>query len=308
MTEFLALTRDKTSKALLAAAEVSSEFEEQGFSSTFGRFNAELLRPFQRFDQAAETSSTSTTTDDDDTSAADTTDTQAAKFPIPASLRASYAACAAFAATLSLRCCCNVTRTLCTNALSTLPNPFRPSTAASRKAKFVLWNVLCFWLGVVDLLVIFALKSELASTWAWLIALVDGLLGYLFAYTFYFVFVAYGSSLKWMLWGVGLVASYVALTAYLTYEGLRGPGDHIEAIEGVLNGCKAVANTVVLYHAATIVYKQHLGGTHFGAGRKGVGSSANLLEGGSGGAAEAPAPACAPAAAHATMAHGAAMV
>ena len=50
MSEFFKMTRVQTSKALLAAAEVSSEFEEQGFSKTFGRFHVELLRPFARLD------------------------------------------------------------------------------------------------------------------------------------------------------------------------------------------------------------------------------------------------------------------
>ena len=46
----MGVTRAATSKALLAAVEVSSEFEEQGFSKTFGRFHVELLRPFARMD------------------------------------------------------------------------------------------------------------------------------------------------------------------------------------------------------------------------------------------------------------------
>ena len=142
-------------------------------------------------------------------------------------------------------------RAACLPVLATLPNPCKPTSPSSRKFAFVLWNVLCFWLGVLDLVIIFLLRSELSSMWAWMIALVDGLLGYLFAYTFYFVFIAYGKR-KWMGLGLLLLVSYVFGTGYLTYEGLNGPGDHIEVIEGVVEGLKATANTVVFYHGLQI--------------------------------------------------------
>ena len=208
--------------------EELSEFEKRGFRSTFGEFNVELLRPFKRFDGGSDSDG------------------------IPQTWRGA------------LRCCTSTCQNLCGNILTSLPNPFVPSNEASRKAKFVLWNVLCFWIGVVDLVVIFALKSELHSGWAWVIALFDGFLGYLFAYTFYFIFVLYGKQ-RWMLGGLAIVAAYVLGTAYLTYEGTNGPGTHIEMTEGVLNGCKALANMIVLYHGAKIVWKEQSAQLHHGA-------------------------------------------
>ena len=190
-----------------ALVELHSEFEENGFYGTFQEFNRELVQPFQRFDAEAEGVGSTN--------------------------------CAAQSLT--------VITTVCSRMCASLPNPCRPSSESSRKAKFVFWNVLTFWIGMVDLVVIFVLKSEKSSGWAWLLALVDGLLGYLFAYTFYFIFIAYGKS-EWMQWGLWMILAYVLLTAYLTYASLCGPGHHVEMVEGGLNGCKALSNTIVLWH------------------------------------------------------------
>merc|ERR1712216_1087622 len=135
--------------------------------------------------------------------------------------------------------------------VATLPNPFRPSSPNSRRVAFVLWNVLCMWLGVVDLLIILLLKTEIRSVWALLIALVDGLLGYIFAYSFYFVFISYGKR-KWMQRGLAMIVGYVIGTAYLTYQGAYGSGAHIERVETVLNGMKATAYAVLVRHGLQI--------------------------------------------------------
>jgi len=117
---------------------------------------------------------------------------------------------------------------------------------------FVLWNVLCFWLGVIELMLFFLLKTEF-GLWGWLIVIVDGLLGYLFAYTFYFIFVSYAKR-EWMGRGLGALLVYVAATAYLTYEGLTDPTHtHIDRAEGIANGLKAFANAVAAFHAWQIV-------------------------------------------------------
>ena len=163
---------------------------------------------------------------------------------------------------LSVMSACGVCLKLMAPLLMTCPNPFKPSSESSRKIAFVIWNVVCFWLGVFDLLLIFLLKSEKSSVWAWLIAIVDGALGYLFAYTFYFLFISYAKP-EYMRIGLYIMGLYVLGTAYLTYEGLAGPGGHIDKSEGIVNGCKAVANAVEMYWGIKI----YLGcGFHVGAG------------------------------------------
>jgi len=147
----------------------------------------------------------------------------------------------------------------CRSVLATLPNPFRPASAKKRRVAFVLWNVLTMWLGVLDLVVIVLLKSELSSLWAWLIAFVDGVLGYLFAYLFYFIFISYGKQ-KWMLRGLVFILAYVAGTAWLTYQGVVGPGNHVQRVEAVLNSLKAFANLVVVWHGLQIYLGRHIGG------------------------------------------------
>ena len=139
-----------------------------------------------------------------------------------------------------------------------------------------IWNAVCFWLGVLDVCLIFddVLQNwELHRVWAWLIAIavVDGLLGYIFAYTFYFVFIAYGEP-RWMNWGVGLLSLYVIGTAWLTYEAVG----HVQVVEAAINGAKAVANAACLYHGVQIA----CAGAHLGAGRvrlSRVGTTHNMV-------------------------------
>ena len=166
---------------------------------------------------------------------------------------------------LSVMSACGVCLKLMAPLLMTCPNPFKPSSESSRKIAFVIWNVVCFWLGVFDLLLIFLLKSEKSSVWAWLIAIVDGALGYLFAYLFYFLFLATANP-QWMRLGLGAMLLYVVGTAYLTYEGLNGPGSHVEVVEGLLNGLKALSNLVILYHAGEMA-RERTRADHLGSGR-----------------------------------------
>ena len=54
------------------------------------------------------------------------------------------------------------------------------------------------------------------------VAIADGVLGYLFAYTFYFLFISTGSRTKhWMRVGLLVIALYVLGTGYLTYVAAR---------------------------------------------------------------------------------------
>ena len=131
---------------------------------------------------------------------------------------------------LSVMSACGVCLKLMAPVLMTCPNPFKPSSESSRKIAFVIWNVVCFWLGVFDLLLIFLLKSEKSSVWAWLIAIVDGALGYLFAYTFYFLFISYAKP-EYMRIGLYIWGSTSSLPHTPTYEGLAGRW-HIDKSEG----------------------------------------------------------------------------
>lgn len=193
----------------LTIGEIHSEFAAEGWGNCFMKFNSELLRPFTREDTDASAKSMSES-----------------------------------CGTACQQCLPAMVATIC----STLPNPCRPTSDKSRKMQFVVWNVLCFWLGVLDLVVMFALRGDHAlGVWGWSIALIDGVLGYLFAYTFYFIFISYGNK-AWMGRCLWIIFFYAAGTAYLTYEGLEGPGTHIVKTEGAINGLKAVANLIVFFH------------------------------------------------------------
>lgn len=143
----------------------------------------------------------------------------------------------------------------CAPLLNTLPcaNIGRPSSDRVRKASFVLWNVACFWLGVIDLVLIAVLKEKHieASFWTSCIALVDGLAGYFFACLFYFLFVS-SVNTRFQGWGLWILLLYAGGTAYLTYEALEHPEDHVEIAEGVLNALKCVANLAAFSWALRI--------------------------------------------------------
>ena len=65
---------------------------------------------------------------------------------------------------------------LCLDVCSTLS--LRPSAP---KVSFIFWNVCCFWVGAIDVVLVLAFEhgfSWVSST----VAIFDGLLGYLFAY------------------------------------------------------------------------------------------------------------------------------
>jgi len=223
----------------------AEEWEEQGYSEGFAMFKAELLRPLKR------------------------------------------------------------TTTSCTDTLSLRPkNP---------KMAFILWNVICFWVGIVDVLLALMLEHGFAvvvvlcammlllergsvgdtylfraalfgaqqicavialylliaadlSIFAILIAVVDGLLGYAFAYTFYFLFITTGPCTKlWMFRGLLVILSYVIGTGVLTYLALGRVGlieeqtgeTYAEVMTEIgLEGAKCAANMVVLYHALLLYNAQ----------------------------------------------------
>ena len=130
-----------------------------------------------------------------------------------------------------------------------LPNPL--SGACSDLPLLLLIRTQCFWLGVLDLVLMYALKERL-GVWVVSIAIIDGLLGYFFAYLFYFLF-AMHDDVIWMCRGLIVIFLYVCGTAFLTFEALSDPRSHVEFSEGLVNGLKAFANLVVFCHGVSIM-------------------------------------------------------
>lgn len=108
---------------------------------------------------------------------------------------------------------------------------------------FVMWNVLCFWLGVIDFLILFLSSSGVVAG-ALTVAAADGFTGYCFAYYFYFVFVCTENK-KWKLTGFLALAFYVLIVIYLAVAAFT----ELNIVELILNILKAVFNTIVGYHA-----------------------------------------------------------
>jgi len=113
----------------------------------------------------------------------------------------------------------------------------------SVKDAFILWNVLCFWLGVVDLLLVGMLTVGLVFG-AFSIAALDCFAGYVMAYFFYFVFIC-AENKKLMTFGSVCLAVYVLLTLYLGYTSFMT----LNILEVVLNAFKAAFNSVVAFYA-----------------------------------------------------------
>jgi len=111
------------------------------------------------------------------------------------------------------------------------------------KMAFVMWNVLCFWLGVLDVLVLGLFQASL-FLWVLTVAAVDFFAGYAFAYFFYFVFVC-SEKKSWMKVGFAAIAIYVATVLYLAYASVMT----VDILGVVLNVAKAIANGIVGYHA-----------------------------------------------------------
>lgn len=138
----------------------------------------------------------------------------------------------------------------------------RPS---SPKMAFIFWNVMCFWVGAIDVVLVLLLEHGVS----WLsvvVACVDGLLGYLFAYTFYFLFILTCKRTKfWMRVGLVVIAAYVVGTGFLTWqasqrmeqlEALTGETHGDLVLEIALEATKAVANFIILYHALILYCAQ----------------------------------------------------
>jgi len=111
------------------------------------------------------------------------------------------------------------------------------------KMAFVMWNVLCFWLGVIDFVVLFLISDSLVAA-ALVVAAADGFAGYCFAYLFYFVFICSGKK-QWMLVGFVFIALYVCITLYLCYANAVT----LDILELLLNVLKTASNTIIGYHA-----------------------------------------------------------
>jgi len=111
------------------------------------------------------------------------------------------------------------------------------------KTAFITWNVMCFWLGVVDLILVGLLTVGLVLGALGMAAL-DCFLGYVVAYFFYFVFIC-SENKKLMQFGFIALAAYVVITLYLAYTSFMG----LQFLEVGLNVFKAVFNSIVSFHA-----------------------------------------------------------
>lgn len=114
----------------------------------------------------------------------------------------------------------------------------------ARKA-FALWNVLCFWLGVVILLLDFVLPMGMP-----LIELVGVIGGYAAAYTLHFIFVRVPQK-AWMR------AALLVLALYVSYNVFAGVGGLVLVVPGAIAFARAGANAVLLWYAWTL-YGQHV--------------------------------------------------
>jgi len=133
------------------------------------------------------------------------------------------------------------------------------------KVAFVFWNVVCFWIGIIDLILVLLLEHGLTVV-STVVGLVDGVLGYLFAYTFYFLFISTGPNMmSWMGLGLVLITLYVLGTGYLTVrawnslemiEEITGESYWEVLLEIFLEGAKCAANLMLLYDALMLYCAQ----------------------------------------------------
>ena len=133
------------------------------------------------------------------------------------------------------------------------------------KMAFIFWNVVCFWVGILDVVLVLVLEHGL-STFAILMGVFDGVLGYAFAYTFYFLFITTGIRTKlWMARGLGVILCYVLGTGFLTYsawqriefiEEQTGETLNEVLLEIFLESAKCLANLFVLFHGVLLYAAQ----------------------------------------------------
>lgn len=104
-------------------------------------------------------------------------------------------------------------------------------------AAFTLWNVLCFWLNVLLLLIDLLLPFGSALT-----ELIGAALGYLTAYTFHFVFLRVPSK-RYMLACLVILCLYVAFNLMATFAGL------LLVVPAAISFARSAANAVLLFYA-----------------------------------------------------------
>jgi len=153
------------------------------------------------------------------------------------------------------------------------------------KMAFIVWNVVCFWIGIFDAVLVLTLESKFSAL-GFAVAAFDSLLGYAFAYTFYFLFITTGPRTKlWMFRGLILIALYVLGTGALVYlatrkiefiEHLTGETVNEVVLEIVIEGAKCFANTIVFYHGLRLYIAQPNDGTSL-ASRRSMGMAAGMV-------------------------------
>lgn len=140
----------------------------------------------------------------------------------------------------------------CCRKRNSKPVEDAPDPRAPETIEFIRWNVISFWLGIADLLISEIMSQQPPNLWVLSITLLDGQLGYFFAYAFYFIFIAHARNARWMRGGLAVILLYIITTALLTYEALEAASSRVETSEGISNGLKAAANCMLLYYAFVI--------------------------------------------------------
>ena len=70
----------------------------------------------------------------------------------------------------------------CCRAKGSMRREEAGETRLTNEVEFIRWNMVCFWLGIVDLVIMNLLSEQQPDLWVICIAILDGQLGYLFSY------------------------------------------------------------------------------------------------------------------------------
>ena len=112
--------------------------------------------------------------------------------------------------------------------------------AQNPREAFILWNVLCFWLGVVLLFVTLLLPFGSA-----LAEVLGCALRYSIAYTLHFVFIK-SPNRQWLLVSLVLLGLYVSSCLFAGVAGV------VFLLPAVISFTRAFANAILLFHAYSL--------------------------------------------------------
>ena len=108
---------------------------------------------------------------------------------------------------------------------------------------FILWNILCFWLGILD--ITFALLFGL-NLFSLIIFGLNAASGYIFAYFFYHTFIVLRKK-RYLICGFGMLCVYIAMMLMAASVSLINPFGFGFSV------AKALANAILALHAWQLV-------------------------------------------------------